>query len=160
MLLVDFADETDPDAALGDLVKRCGPQTRVIAIGTINDVTLFRRLAARGVADYLVKPVSSEVLCDALRRAIAQRDRDAERKRRARIHAVIGARGGVGASTLALSRRLAPEPGAQAADGARSISTCISAISRCRSTSSRGAGCARRSSIPSAPTACCSPRPW
>src|ERR1700727_852381 len=59
VLLVDFADETDPDAALGDLVKRCGTQTRVIAIGTTNDVTLFRRLAARGVADYLLTPVSS-----------------------------------------------------------------------------------------------------
>ncbi len=102
VLLVDFADETDPDAALGDLVKRCGTQTRVIAIGTTNDVTLFRRLAARGVADYLLKPVSSEILTDALRRA-SRSEPETEGKRRARIHAVIGARGGVGSSMLALS---------------------------------------------------------
>ena len=101
MLLVDLAEEAEPDAALGDLVKRCGPQTRVIAIGTVNDVTLFRRLAARGVADYLVKPVSSELLCDALRRA-SRSEGEGDSKRRARIHAFIGARGGVGASTLAL----------------------------------------------------------
>lgn len=102
VLLVDFAEEAAPDAALGDLVKRCGQQTRVIAVGTTNDVTLFRRLAARGVADYLVKPVSNEVLCDALRRA-SRGEGEGDSKRRARIHAVIGARGGVGASTMALS---------------------------------------------------------
>jgi pilus assembly protein CpaE len=43
VLLVDLADEAEPDVALGDLVKRCGPATRVLAIGTINDVALFRR---------------------------------------------------------------------------------------------------------------------
>jgi pilus assembly protein CpaE len=103
VLLVDLADDAEPDAALGDLVKRCGPATRVIAIGTVNDVTLFRRLAARGVADYLLKPVSSEILCDALRRAGRAEGEAPDGKRRARVHAVIGARGGVGASTLTLS---------------------------------------------------------
>lgn len=103
VLLVDIADEAEPDAALGDLVNRCGPATHVLAIGTTNDVTLFRRLAARGVADYLLKPVSSEILTDALRRAARSEGEASDGKRRARIHAVIGARGGVGASTLALS---------------------------------------------------------
>ncbi|HXQ51178.1 MAG TPA: AAA family ATPase [Stellaceae bacterium] len=103
VLLVDFGDEAEPDAALGDLVKRCGPGTRVLAIGTLNDVTLFRRLAARGIADYLLKPVSSEILCDALRRAVRTEAEASDAKGRARIHAVIGARGGVGASTLAVS---------------------------------------------------------
>ena len=103
VLLVDLADEAEPDVALGDLVRRCGPATRVLALGTTNDVTLFRRLAARGIADYLLKPVSSEVPCDALRRAARSEAEASDPKRRARIHAVIGARGGVGASTLALS---------------------------------------------------------
>jgi pilus assembly protein CpaE len=102
VLLVDLADEAEPDAALGDIVRRCGAATRVLAIGSVNDVTLFRRLAARGVADYLVKPVSSELLCDALRRATRSEGDAADPKRRAKIHAVIGARGGVGASTVAL----------------------------------------------------------
>jgi pilus assembly protein CpaE len=103
VMLVDFGDDAEPDAALGDVVKRCGPGTRVLAIGTLNDVTLFRRLAARGVADYLVKPISSEILCDALRRAVRTEAEATDAKRRARIYAVIGARGGVGASTIAVS---------------------------------------------------------
>ena len=103
IVLVDLGEEGEPDAQVDELVKRCGPQTRVLAIGTVNDVTLFRRLAARGVADYLVKPVSSEVLYDALKRASrTENEPSAEAKRRAKIHALVGARGGVGTSTLTL----------------------------------------------------------
>jgi pilus assembly protein CpaE len=102
VLLVDLGEETEPDAALAEIVSRCGPQTRVLAIGTVNDVALFRRLSANGVADYLVKPVSSEVLSEALQRSIRSEVEATDTKRRARIHAFIGARGGVGASTVAL----------------------------------------------------------
>jgi pilus assembly protein CpaE len=102
VLLVDLGEEAEPDAALSEIMSKCGPQTRILAIGTINDVTLFRRLAAIGVADYLVKPVSSDVLSDAFRRALRGESESPDGKRRARIHAFIGARGGVGASTVAL----------------------------------------------------------
>lgn len=102
VLLADISDEEDPDGLVGELAKRCGAATRIVAIGTVNDVTLFRRLAARGVADYLVKPVSSELLCDALRRASRGEAEAPDAARRARIHAFIGARGGVGASTMVL----------------------------------------------------------
>jgi len=102
VLLLDLAGEEDPDGAVGEISRRCGPGTRIIAIGTVNDVTLYRRLAARGVADYLVKPVSSELLCDAFRRAMRGESDATDPNRRARVHAFIGARGGVGASTLAL----------------------------------------------------------
>jgi len=101
VLLLDLAGEEEPDAAVGEIARRC-PGTRIIAIGTVNDVTLFRRLAARGVADYLVKPVSSELLCDSFRRALRGEGEASDPNRRARIHAFVGARGGVGASTLAL----------------------------------------------------------
>ncbi|HUZ75042.1 MAG TPA: AAA family ATPase [Stellaceae bacterium] len=102
VLLVDISDDDDPDALVGELVKRCGSATRIVAVGTVNDVTLFRRLAARGVVDYLVKPVSSALLTDALRRAGRGESEATDPGRQARIHAFIGARGGVGASTLVL----------------------------------------------------------
>lgn len=102
VLLVDLAGEAEPDGAIAELAKRCGSATRILAIGTENDVTLYRRLAARGVMDYLVKPISSDVLSEALRRA-TRSESDAGDQKRARVHAVIGARGGVGASTVALS---------------------------------------------------------
>jgi pilus assembly protein CpaE len=103
VLLVDFGEEADPDTRVGELAKRCGASTRIIAIGTQNDVSLYRRLATRGVADYLVKPVSSELLCEALRRATTAESAEHEGNKRGRVFAVIGARGGVGASTVALS---------------------------------------------------------
>lgn len=102
LLLIDVHEEAEPDAVVSELIQRCGPATRVIVIGTINDVALFRRLAARGVADYLVKPVSSDVLYEAFRRAVRSEGDSTDPKRRARIFAFVGSRGGVGTSTLAL----------------------------------------------------------
>ncbi|HXP31370.1 MAG TPA: hypothetical protein VN832_09795 [Stellaceae bacterium] len=101
LVLVDLADAADPATAVSQVITRCGGATRVIAIGTVNDVALFRQLAAEGVADYLVKPVSSELLCEAFRRALSD-EVGSEVKSRSRIFAFLGTRGGVGTTTLAL----------------------------------------------------------
>jgi pilus assembly protein CpaE len=103
LLLVDLADATEPAQMVAQLMSRCGPATRVIAIGTVNDVTLFRQLSAEGVSDYLVKPVSSDVLCDAFRRALSDSNESIETKSRSKLYAFLGTRGGVGTTTLALS---------------------------------------------------------
>ncbi len=117
LLVVDISGEDEPDAAIDEIIQRSGTGTRIITIGTVNDVMLFRRLAARGIVDYLVKPVSSELLCDAFRRAVRGEGEATDSKRRARIHTFIGARGGVGSSTLALSTAwlLSKEHGMQTA---------------------------------------------
>jgi pilus assembly protein CpaE len=102
LMLVDLTDATDPAAAVAELIEVCGPQTRILAIGAVNDVGLFRTLMSLGVADYLVKPVSSELLSEAFSRAMrTETDRPDEGPHSKQVNVFIGARGGVGTTTLA-----------------------------------------------------------
>jgi pilus assembly protein CpaE len=102
LLLVDVADTPDPVEGMHELANLCGPSTHFLAIGSINDVSLYRKLVALGVADYLVKPVSSEVLCEAFTAAMRSYASPGE-ARATRLFAFIGARGGVGTTTLAVA---------------------------------------------------------
>jgi pilus assembly protein CpaE len=103
VLVVDISDADDPVAAMDGLAEVCEPHTRVIALGQTNDVALFRALMRMGVSDYLVKPLSSEVLVEALARAQQVEAAEPAAARPARVMAVVGARGGVGATSLAVS---------------------------------------------------------
>ncbi|MGO8918099.1 MAG: CpaE family protein [Stellaceae bacterium] len=102
LVLVDLSDASDPVEGIHELAQLCGPQTRFLAIGSINDVSLYRQLVGLGVADYLVKPVSSELLCEAFASAIRTYASPGE-ARSTRLFAFVGARGGVGTTTLAVS---------------------------------------------------------
>ena len=83
--------------ALDELSEVCDSGTRVMVIGRINDVTLYRELTRRGVSDYLIAPVAT---LDVVR-AICGLFVAPDAKPVGRIIAVIGAKGGVGASTVA-----------------------------------------------------------
>ncbi|WP_022720522.1 AAA family ATPase, partial [Rhodopseudomonas sp. B29] len=71
--------------------------TRVIVIGKVNDVVLYRELVRRGVSDYAIAPVQP---IDVVR-SICSLFSAPEAKPVGRIIAVVGAKGGVGASTIA-----------------------------------------------------------
>jgi len=79
----------------------------VIAIGQVNDVRLYRDLLASGIHDYLLKPLSAQQVHDALNNALAvftaPKAGDGDMVKRHISTAVVGTRGGVGASTLATS---------------------------------------------------------
>lgn len=71
--------------------------TRVIIIGAANDIGLYRELMKRGVSEYLVPPLEPLQLI----RTITTLYADPDRPFLGRITAVVGAKGGVGASTVA-----------------------------------------------------------
>lgn len=122
-LLIDISDSESAVADLAALVSTLPPECAVLAIGDANDVTLYRDLLGAGAADYLVRPLRPGVMRKALDTALAakKRDREAGEARAklemmgsgnmvttdpnvpARVVAVVGARGGVGASTVATS---------------------------------------------------------
>ena len=81
--------------ALDQLAEYCDAGTRVVVIGRMNDVTLYRELVRRGVSDYLISPV--DVL--QIVRAVCGLFSAPDAKPVGRVIAVVGAKGGVGAST-------------------------------------------------------------
>lgn len=84
-------------AGLDELSQFCDAGTRVVVIGRLNDVVLYRELVRRGVSDYMIAPVQT---IDVVR-SICGLFSAPEAKPVGRIVAVVGAKGGVGASTLA-----------------------------------------------------------
>ena len=108
ILLVDLSECGDPLSDINALAEVCEPGTVVVAMGQVNDVRLYRDLVASGIQDYLLKPVTEDALRDALVQAQAtfNAPRTAAEGNATRNHvstAVVGTRGGVGASTLATS---------------------------------------------------------
>ena len=97
-VIVIEADARPEDilANLDQLAEVCDAGTRVIAIGRINDVTFYRELTRRGVSDYLIAPIGTIDIV----RAVCGLFVAPDAKPVGRIIAVIGAKGGVGASTV------------------------------------------------------------
>ena len=106
ILMVDLSESGDPLNDINALAEVCEPGTVVIAVGQVNDVRLYRDLVASGIQDYLLKPLSVGHLRDTLVQAqaifAAPRGDGAATKRHIAT-AVVGTRGGVGASTVATS---------------------------------------------------------
>ena len=107
ILLVDLSESGDPLNDINALAEVCEPGTVVVAVGQVNDVRLYRDLIASGIHDYLLKPLSPGQLRDSLSQAQAvfaqPKSHDSNAAKRHLSVAVIGTRGGVGASTLATS---------------------------------------------------------
>ena len=81
---------------LDALAEVCDPTTKVVVIGRVNDVELYRELMRRGASEYLVAPVDPLHLIE----VIAGLYSDPEGQPIGRVIAFVGARGGVGSSTL------------------------------------------------------------
>ncbi len=82
---------------LEQLAEYCDAGTKVVVLGKMNDIVLYRQLMARGVSEYLVAPFG---VVDFIQ-AISQLFSIVGAKPLGRVIAVVGAKGGVGASTVA-----------------------------------------------------------
>jgi len=107
ILFVDLSESGDPLNDINALAEVCEPGTVVIAAGQVNDVRLYRDLVASGIQDYLLKPFSPDQLRDAFANAqltiSGPRLNETASEKPNVAAAVIGVRGGVGASTIASS---------------------------------------------------------
>lgn len=97
ILEAERGDQTEFLSLLDRLSEVCDPGTRVLVIGHVNDVLLYRELIKRGVSDYLIAPVSVTDMV----RSISMLFSTPGAKPVGRIVAVVGAKGGVGSSTIA-----------------------------------------------------------
>jgi len=83
--LLEAVDALQPTLAAG---------TRLFIVGDVNDVTLLRELARRGVIHYFLAPADPTEIA----RAICDLHADVDRSR---VVAVVASRGGAGSSTIA-----------------------------------------------------------
>lgn len=89
----------DRDAMLMDLDRLasvCDSGTKVIVIGHVNDVLLYRELLNRGVSEYLVMPLTVAQLMKSLSNLYNEPGSDPLGS----VLAFVGAKGGVGSSTI------------------------------------------------------------
>jgi pilus assembly protein CpaE len=83
--------------SLGQLAEYCDPSTKVVVIGHYNDVWLYRELTRSGISEYVVAPISMADIVGVISGIFV----DPEAEPIGRAVAFIGAKGGVGSSTIA-----------------------------------------------------------
>lgn len=105
-LIVDISESADPRSDVQSLADVCAEGTVVLALGSQNDVGLYRDLLHAGVHDYLVKPLNADQVRDAITTAeeamMTPDEPQVEAVQGAgRTILFLGLRGGIGATTLA-----------------------------------------------------------
>jgi pilus assembly protein CpaE len=97
--LIIIESMLDRQAMLIDLDRLsecCDPGTKVITIGHINDVLLYRELLRRGVSEYVVAPIKINQIIESISAIYT----DPETGPVGQVIAFIGAKGGAGSSTV------------------------------------------------------------
>ena len=97
VIILETEGRTDILDGLDQLATVCDAGTRVVVIGSVNDAAPYRELVRRGVNDYVIGPVET---IDVVR-SICSLFSASEAVTVGRIIAIVGAKGGVGASTVA-----------------------------------------------------------
>ena len=87
---------TEMIAELDRLAECCDAGTKVVVIGHTNDVVLYRELLRRGVSEYLIAPITALQLIESLSSLYNNPATDPV----GNVIAFIGAKGGVGSSTV------------------------------------------------------------
>jgi pilus assembly protein CpaE len=82
---------------LASLAEVCQPETKVIVLGHVNDIILYRELIRQGISDYIVAPVTAVSLLESMSSVYS----DPKAAPLGRVISFIGTKGGVGSSTLA-----------------------------------------------------------
>ncbi|AXV17074.1 CtpF protein [Neorhizobium sp. SOG26] len=98
--LIILETEADPKnllVELAPLAEVCDPSTRVIIVGRYNDIGLYRELIRNGISEYLVGPVQMQDMLASISAIFV----DPEAEPLGKSIAFIGAKGGVGSSTIA-----------------------------------------------------------
>ena len=89
----------DRDQMLGELdrlAEFCDPGTKVLVIGHVNDVMLYRELVRRGVSEYIVAPMKAMQIIESISAIYT----DPETGPVGQVIAFVGAKGGAGSSTV------------------------------------------------------------
>ena len=102
-LMVDISGIEFPVNEVHHLAEVCEPGVSVVVVGDRNDVGLYRDLVRAGVSDYIVKPLTRSLVQSAIDTMLGSGSPGATplSQKAGRVVTVLGARGGVGATTVA-----------------------------------------------------------
>ncbi len=103
ILIVDISGVDLPVTQVHTLAEVCEPGVTVIAIGNRNEIGLYRDLLQAGVTDYIVKPLTPQLLSKALTTRMGPGTGSPIQRKLGTVVAVVGVRGGVGTTTLAVN---------------------------------------------------------
>jgi pilus assembly protein CpaE len=105
--IVDISGVPEETAELENLARVCPPDLKMLVIGDRTDIGFYRLLVNElGVADYMWKPLTRDMVQRVLLPHLSRRATEPAGGRGAHVVAVCGARGGVGATTVAVSTTL------------------------------------------------------
>ncbi|MFC7738515.1 CpaE family protein [Roseomonas sp. GCM10028921] len=106
-LLVDISGLADPLGALDALAGVCAPDVRVLVIGESSNLALYRRMTREvGIAEYLYKPLTREDVSRIFGPHVTGGSSEGGGERGGALVTVSGARGGCGATTIAVNLAL------------------------------------------------------
>jgi len=97
IIVEDDGDVGQLHSRLEQLAEVVEPGRKLIVIGAVNDIGFYRKIVSLGVADYLLSPASVDEISASIERAT----HDPQRPTHGRLLTFMGARGGVGSSTIA-----------------------------------------------------------
>jgi pilus assembly protein CpaE len=104
VLIVDVAEEADPITALEELAQFVEPGVRVLVVGDRADMEFYRQVTrGLGVLEYLCKPLNRDQVSREFLPWIIGRGPSEVGSRGGKVITVIGVRGGVGATTVAVN---------------------------------------------------------
>lgn len=98
VLVIDLSESPAPISELSAARAVGGADLKILVLGTVNDVGLYRDMIAAGATDYLVKPPAREQLA-----AIFEKNHGGSSGGLGQVIAFLGSRGGVGTTTAAVS---------------------------------------------------------
>jgi pilus assembly protein CpaE len=102
LLIVDVSEVADPVLRVHELAEVCEPNTGVIVVGQRNDIVLYRDLKLAGVAEYFFKPLVADLVTRACNNVLTGTV-GPQPTRTGKLVFILGVRGGVGATTIAVN---------------------------------------------------------
>lgn len=104
VLLVEIPSQAEAAALLDALSEVCAPETKVIVTGSVNEYSFYCWLTDIGISSYLLRPLAEPALEKAFVKATSSGGTVvAQVKTPGKVIAVMGSRGGVGGTTLAIN---------------------------------------------------------
>ena len=104
LLIVDISGVENPLVRINELAEKCEPEVNVVTIGDKNDILLYQDMKTAGVSEYFFKPLVRDSLkrvCNRLLNGVA--DERPATAATGKLVFVLGVRGGVGATTIAVN---------------------------------------------------------